>query len=246
METRTRTEATIPVAEEFAYMCQDLGIAGLETPAQLIELFTAVKKKRGGCNLLDFATNEHNILKEKIGDKWEEMDEAMKNHLETMCAVYSTEGHSGSSAAIALERIKRLFDWMPLSPLDDKPDQWLPSEFPFPKGNVRTFQHLRCSKVFKHETIDPESGAVSVRHKQIEYYIFRDKEGRMYTSSANSTRVITEFPYWPGKGPVLDVHMDTSDTNEEEKRRIEEDAVVAYERAKAVAAHERVKQAMLA
>jgi hypothetical protein len=94
-------------------------------------------------NLIDHAERELALL----GN-----DEAMNQGILAMVAVFSTMGHSGSSAEYTTQVLARLLRYENLSPLTDDPDEWNHiSDGMMPEGSEPTWQCRRNSEAFSHD-----------------------------------------------------------------------------------------------
>jgi hypothetical protein len=94
-------------------------------------------------NLIDHAERELALL----GN-----DEAMNQGILAMVAVFSTMGHSGSSAEYTTQVLARLLRYENLSPLTDDPEEWnLISEGMMPEGSEPTWQCRRNPEAFSHD-----------------------------------------------------------------------------------------------
>lgn len=94
-------------------------------------------------NLVDWAEQEL----ARIGDGTDEMQNLMNQNVLDIVKTFSEQGHSGFSAEYALNLIKRLLEWKPISAIEDGPDEWNDVS----RGGPFLLQHKRCSAVFKHE-----------------------------------------------------------------------------------------------
>ena len=101
-----------------------------------------------------------------------------------MVCLFSTHGHSGSSAAYAIATLSRLLHFLPLGPLTGAEDEWN-------EVGTGTFQNKRCFHVFK----DQDGGAYDS-----EFYVFFDEKEDNGVLSKESHRRIT-FPYIPANKP---------------------------------------------
>jgi len=92
--------------------------------------------------------------------------------------VFSKQGHSGASAAITLDILKKVLAFEPITPLTGEESEW---------NEVRegVYQNKRCSRVFK------EKG----RAYDINGKIFEEPSGSRYTCV--DSRVLVLFPYVP-------------------------------------------------
>lgn len=105
----------------------------------------------------------------------------MADGTERMLRLFSTEGHSGSSAPFAVGVFKQLASFQPWGPLTGAENEW--SE-PFDYDGTR--QNIRCSHVFR----DPDGRAYDSQGR-----VFRTPDGGCYTG--RDSRVFIEFPYEP-------------------------------------------------
>ena len=87
-------------------------------------------------NLIDFAKKELELV--DLG-----YDGMLNDAVLELIKVFANEGHSGLSASACVDAFSKLAMFMPLSPLEDKEDDWI--DHP---GD--TVQHKRCSTVFKN------------------------------------------------------------------------------------------------
>jgi len=91
-------------------------------------------------NLVDHAERELRLL----GN-----DAAMNQGILAMVAVFSTMGHSGSSAEYTTQVLTRLLRYENLTPLTDDPDEWmLIAEEMMPEGMETTWQSRRNPEAF--------------------------------------------------------------------------------------------------
>lgn len=128
--------------------------------------------------MLDYAKEE--LRRIRSTDEPDEMQDMMDAHILRMVQTFADEGHSGFSAAYAVNILQKLLRFEPLTPLTGDPDEWN-------QVGEGMWQNRRCSHVFK----DAEDGEAY----DIEAVIFRDPDGASYTSR-DSKRTIT-FPYTP-------------------------------------------------
>lgn len=124
-----------------------------------------------------------------------------------MIEQFADEGHSGTSATIAVSLFQKLALFEPLTPLTGEDDEWNdisddgftaffvtePDEeaqeiidaINAPSAKRRLWQNKRCSHVFKDE-----NGAYDSQGR-----VFREPSGLCFTSS--ESRVPVVFPYTP-------------------------------------------------
>lgn len=140
-------------------------------------------------SLLEFSKSELN----RIGlteDSPEEMNRAMRSHIIHMMKQFCDEGHSGFSAAYALNILSRLMKWEPLSPLTGEDDEW--TEVADGKGGTM-YQNKRYSSVFKDDT-----GVWDINGKVFWEWQKRE-DGTPYKSyyHGNGCSTPVTFPYTP-------------------------------------------------
>jgi hypothetical protein len=111
----------------------------------------------------------------------DEMQQLMNQQLRELILVFSTHGHSGSSASYAISALEKLLRFEPLRPLTGDPDEWV-------EVGKGMFQNRRCGRVFK------DADRFGGQAYDIEAIVFRDHLGG-YTSR-DSAQPIT-FPYTP-------------------------------------------------
>ncbi len=134
-------------------------------------------------NILDYVENELSLI--GMGDdSTDEMNKVMHDHIIKMVEVFSEEGHSGFSAAYAIEILKKLLSWKPLTPLTGEDGEW--TEVSVDEVDGKLFQNKRYSSVFKDE-----SGKAWDIHGKV----FVEVNGASYTSG--DSRVPVTFPYTP-------------------------------------------------
>lgn len=119
-------------------------------------------------------------------DDADEMDKLMGEQILELLAVFSTHGHSGFSAPMAIAIFEKLANHKPLGPLTGEDSEWLYI------GDGR-FQNIRASHVFK----DEDGRVYDMNGK-----VFKLPDGCCYTSRAS--RVYFDFPYTP-KTEYVDV-----------------------------------------
>lgn len=100
------------------------------------------------------------------------------HHLKELLELFTSEGHSGTSAPYVVELFSKLALFKPLGPLSGKDSEWI-------EVGENTFQNKRCSHVFK------ENGQAY----DIQGRIFRHANGTAFQSY--DSRVDVTFPYEP-------------------------------------------------
>jgi hypothetical protein len=132
-------------------------------------------------NLVEWAKAEL----ERIGGKDDEMQQAMNKDILQIVEVFSEQGHSGFSAGYALNIIKRLLNWKPITPLTGEDDEWC--DVPSWDDGENSQQNKRCSAVFR-KNFD-NSTAYYINGK-----VFSDDGGKSWFTNRDSFVPIT-FPY---------------------------------------------------
>lgn len=129
--------------------------------------------------------NPGNLLKhanrELPPDENDEMQQLMNNQLRELILVFSSHGHSGTSASYATSVLEKLLRFKPLRPLTGEPDEWN-------EVSSGLYQNKRCSRVFK------DAARFDGQAYDIEAVIFRDKLST-YTNSESALPIT--FPYTP-------------------------------------------------
>ena len=115
------------------------------------------------------------------------MQEIINKHILDMVKVFSDEGHSGSTASYTIHILERLLRYLPLSPIEDTPEDWN-------EVSQDIYQHRRCSQVFKDKN-QFEGKAYILDAK-----VFSDDGGKTWFTNSNSREVI-EFPYAVSASP---------------------------------------------
>jgi hypothetical protein len=126
-------------------------------------------------NLVLFAERELALL----GD--EGVQGAMNKHLLGMVKLFSAEGHSGFSIEYAIATLERLLSFLPLSPIEDTPEDWK-------EIGDGHYQHKRCSSVFKGE------GRFNGKAFFADAKVFSRDGGETWFGSRDSAEVI-DFPF---------------------------------------------------
>lgn len=145
-------------------------------------------------NMVKFAERELDIIGMKDdGD----MNGMMRKHILHMVDQFANEGHSGFSASYALQCLKKLLAYKPLSPLTGEDGEW--GEVSEHMGR-KCYQNKRYSAVFKDE-----DGAYNIEGRVFWEWLERDRdpdeEGYPGTHKFKSyytnrdSRVYITFPY---------------------------------------------------
>lgn len=115
----------------------------------------------------------------------DEMQELMCNQLLELLELFSTHGHSGSTAPYAIRLFKKLASFEPIVPITG-------GDFEWNEVGDGVLQNKRCSHVFKENGV-----AYDIQGK-----VFREPSGSCYTGKGS--RVDITFPYTP-KTEYVDV-----------------------------------------
>ena len=141
--------------------------------------------------LLDFAKRELDLVG-MTEDNPDEMNQMMRKHILHMVEEFSDEGHSGFSAAYAINILEKLLRFEPLTPLTGSDEEW--NRLDYSPDDMKS-QNKRCSHVFK---------GVDGRAYDSEGIIFYDwvkdeETGQLRKShfTGSGSRVYIEFPYVP-------------------------------------------------
>ena len=131
-------------------------------------------------NVLVHAIRELEILERQVIDDPRAlyMQKCRTNDILGMLAVFTTQGHSGTSAAYAEWALTRLMGLKPLTAILGTEDEWM-------EINDGYYQNKRFSSVFKDNHRAYHSDGV----------VFKEPKGGYYTSKAS--RQTVEFPYFP-------------------------------------------------
>ncbi len=125
--------------------------------------------------LVNFAEKEL----ERIGSSEDEMQKLMNENILEIVKTFSEQGHSGFSAGYALNLIKRLLAYKPISPLTGEDDEWN-------EVGENKYQNKRRSTVFK-------DGKDNQAY-DIEGIIFTRDGGDTWFTNKDSRAPVT-FPY---------------------------------------------------
>ena len=92
-------------------------------------------------SMIEYAKRELDVIG-MTEDSSDEMNGMMRKHILHMVQEFTDEGHSGMSAAYALNILKSLLAYEPLSPLTGADDEWM-------EVGPDVWQNKRASNVFK-------------------------------------------------------------------------------------------------
>lgn len=145
-------------------------------------------------SLIKYAEQELDIIGLGKNDPTgESMDYHMREHIMQMVRAFSDEGHSGFSANYALNILKRVLSFKPLTPLTGDDSEWnhvYDDDEGFP-----VYQNRRASDVFK----DRNGAYWSSGRVFWEWYSSDDiddgKPFKSYYTSKNSRVPIESFPW---------------------------------------------------
>ena len=135
-----------------------------------------------------------------LNDKEEGPNKWIMENLFELLAVFSTQGHSGSSAPYCISMFKKLASFEPLCPLTGEDSEW--NDVSMYCGDNPLWQNNRASHVFK----DEDGNVYDTQGR-----IFREPDGCTYTS--RDSRVPVTFPYTP-KTEYVDVDIEGKPINE--------------------------------
>ena len=152
-------------------------------------------------SLVQYAESELDRIGMTDGD---DMNGAMRKHLIHMVKEFADEGHSGFSASYALQCLKKLLNFKPLSPLTGKDDEWVEHDY----GNRKTYQNKRCSTVFK----DEDGQAYDIDGK-VFWEWAKDEDGKPYKTyyTCFESRVPVTFPYTVSDEPIYEWRYSDAD-----------------------------------
>ena len=155
-------------------------------------------------SLVQYAENELNrIGMTDDGD----MNGMMRKHLLHMVKEFADEGHSGFSASYALQCLKKLLNFKPLSPLTGEDDEW--TEVTQISGYPH-FQNKRCGSVFK----DGKDGHAYDIDGKVFWEWYRDEEtgeARKSYYTCFESRVPVTFPYTVPEEPIYEWRYSDAD-----------------------------------
>ena len=145
-----------------------------------------------GQKLIRYAAGNSNMVRH-AKDEWAlaypekcKMQDAVKESVLDVLAIFSLAHHSGFSAAYTIGRIEKLLRFEPLGPLTGEDSEWGSRE-EYPEGDGQHWwqQNKRCSHVFR----GPD-GAYDINGR-----VFIEPSGASYTGPGS--RVPITFPYTP-------------------------------------------------
>ena len=135
-----------------------------------------------------------------------DMNGMMRKHLLHMVKEFADEGHSGFSASYALQCLKKLLRFKPLSPLTGEDDEW--TDVTAISG-VPHYQNKRCGSVFK----DGKDGQAYDIDGKVFWEWARGENNIPYKSyyTTFESRVPVTFPYTVPDEPIYEWRYSDSD-----------------------------------
>jgi hypothetical protein len=111
-----------------------------------------------------------------------EMGNGCDIEIKELVHVFSTQGHSGSSAAITSGVLAKLLRYEPIGPLTGEPDEWA-------EVADGIFQNKRCGRVFK------QADRFGGQAYDTDGIVWEDEDGSRFTNGKSAVPVM--FPYTP-------------------------------------------------
>jgi hypothetical protein len=154
--------------------------------------------------MIEWAKNELDRL---LVDDEDGMQAEINNDILEIVKVFANQGHSGFSASYALNIIKRLLDWKPITPLTGEDDEW--NDVPEWDDGRKVQQNKRCSAVFR-ENYD-NSTAYYIGAK-----VFSDDGGNTwFTKGGRGSSIPVVFPFKvPEKPEYIILPPESSESTE--------------------------------
>lgn len=154
-------------------------------------VLTALTERTPQMSIEEYARNELSLWTSGGAASPEESswNNAMVENVMALLKVFSDQGHSGASAATAIQLFSRLASFKPLAPLTGADSEWT-------EHAPGDYQNKRCSSVFK------KGSEVYDRHG----YVFVLPGGGTYTTRESRRRV--KFPYTPA---TTTVHLEAGE-----------------------------------
>ena len=125
------------------------------------------------------------VLRHKPGNLFShaenELGKGFDIELQELLLVFSSQGHSGASAAITTALIEKLLRYQPISPLTGESAEWVDHGY--------CMQNKRCGAVFKQP--DRFNGQAYY----LDGIVWEDEEGHRYTNRESMVPIV--FPYMP-------------------------------------------------
>jgi hypothetical protein len=147
-----------------------------------------------------------------------EMQEAINKDILEIVKIFCTQGHSGFSASYALNRIKRLLDWKPITALTGEESEW--GEVPEWDSGSKTQQNKRCSAVFRDNYDNSTANYIDGR-------VFSDNGGHSWFfrggRGGNGSSIPVIFPFVvPEKSEHIYLNGEDSEEALTDENRIKE------------------------
>lgn len=111
-----------------------------------------------------------------------ELGPGMDIELRELLLVFSSQGHSGGSAAITADLVGRLLRYEPIGPLTGEPDEWV-------EVGEGMYQNRRCGRVFK------QADRFNGQAYDLDGIVWEDPDGGRFTNAKSMVPVV--FPYTP-------------------------------------------------
>ena len=111
-----------------------------------------------------------------------ELGPGMDIELRELLLVFSSQGHSGASAAITADLVGRLLRYEPIGPLTGKPDEWV-------EVSDGVYQNRRCGRVFK------QADRFNGQGYDLDGIVWEEPDGSRFTNAESMVPVV--FPYTP-------------------------------------------------
>lgn len=112
----------------------------------------------------------------------QELGPQMDIELRELVHVFSTQGHSGASAAVTADLLGLLLRYKPVRPLTGEPDEWM-------EVGPGVHQNKRCGHVFK------DVSRFGGQAYNLDGIIWQEPDGICFTNSESCVPVV--FPYTP-------------------------------------------------
>lgn len=143
----------------------------------------------------------------------DDMQEAICKHVLKLLKVFSTEGHTGSTAPYAISLFSRLARFEPIAPLTGEDWEWIKHDY----SNGVSYQNKRCSSVFKDENGEAYNIDGKVFWEWCKRPLDEDEPGypgecvyKSYYTSRDS-RVPVTFPYAVPDKPIYEYRYSDAD-----------------------------------
>jgi hypothetical protein len=111
-----------------------------------------------------------------------ELGPGMDIELRELLLVFSSQGHSGASAAITADLVGRLLRYEPIGPLTGNPDEWV-------EVGDGMYQNRRCAHVFK------QADRFNGQAYDLDGIVWEEPDGVRFTNAESMVPVV--FPYTP-------------------------------------------------